>query len=803
MLSMRCARFFPFPAPWAAAIALVAAGPTRAAPQDRPDQRSCRADYAIEAAVDDATRALDGAETIVWTNRSGEPVGDLWFHLYLNSFANNRSTRLEESGGTLWGGPMEDAWGWQRVESVRVSKGGGPPEDVTSTLRYEQPDGGSEEDRTVCRVDLPWTAGPGEEVTIQLEWSSLLPRLRSRCGVKDDFIFAAHWFPQLGVYQAGRGWNCHEFHKQTEFFSDYGTYDVTLTLPAKYRDAETDTVKVGGSGVLHEHGEVDGKLVVRFLAPSLADRERADEAGRTPLVHGFAWTADPDFVVQEREFSFRQWADREANRPEVERVHRTLERDREDVIGRDVTVRLLIQPEHAGQLERHFEATCATLFFYGLWFGAYPYEMVSVVDPPWNGQAAGGMEYPTLFTCGTRLYSPPSTVSPEGVTIHECGHQFWYGLVGNNEAEASWMDEGFNSFVDSEVALRQFGPRHATTRYFGLPVEGVMLVRREECGERPGPWDPRQTWPVGHGLERLLTGQRIPIPWTDYRLRPLATGGLINLWRDHPYLTLAPQISDQRWADRSGMLEDHPQREPVMTAAWRFADRRSYRKNSYERPAVILRSLPGVVGHDRFLKGMRHYSEKWRYGHPAPEDFFEAFIEGSGEDVSWYFEELLRGTGTVDWAVTVEQRPARPASGLFQETAAGEFAPRAAEEARPPSGEAEPELEEPWAIEVAITRTGDLRLPLEIEIQYEDDAREQLTWSRQDQLENRWLKIARTDPRRVVAVRLDPSRDYYIDPDMSNNQWFEEVDRVAPLRWSERVFSQIVQYLHWYSAIGG
>ena len=89
-----------------------------------------------------------------------------------------------------------------------------------------------------------------------------------------------------------------------------------------------------------------------------------------------------------------------------------------------------------------------------------------------------GMEYPTLFTAGTGLFTQPDEYRPESVTIHEAGHQFWYGLVGNNEFEAAWLDEGFNSYTDSEVLWRVYGPRRATTDYARVPVDGVQAQER-------------------------------------------------------------------------------------------------------------------------------------------------------------------------------------------------------------------------------------------------------------------------------------------------------------------------------------
>ena len=88
-----------------------------------------------------------------------------------------------------------------------------------------------------------------------------------------------------------------------------------------------------------------------------------------------------------------------------------------------------------------------------------------------------------------------------------------------------------------------------------------------------------------------------------------------------------------------------PDRDPIDTPGWQYADRESYRTNSYPRTAVALRSLEGLVGRERFLRGMRHFAETWRYRHPYPDDFFAAFAEGAGADLAWYFEAVFRGTG--------------------------------------------------------------------------------------------------------------------------------------------------------------
>jgi hypothetical protein len=801
-------------------LALVHCCATHAQAAQRSAGRPNEAHYEIRARVDDVeredpTKMLEGSLTLRWVNRSGEAVSDLWFHLYLNAFSNNRSTHLWETLGNLRGTAIERGWGWQQVTSVKVGD-----VELIDTLAWQAPDTGRAEDRSVFSVQLPQPVADGAEVRVDIAWTSQLPRVRRRTGFHEDFIFLSHWFPKLGVYEAGRGWNCHEFHANTEFYSDYGTYDVTLDLPGKYAEVDQETKrtvpKVGASG-MPVSGHIDtgsGRLIARFEAPSRADRERVDATARGlaeahPVVHGFAWTADPDYVIKKTTFHFDDWA---AQYPlEVSEAMRALDKSREEIALRDVEVLVLIQPEREEQWERHARATEAALFFYGLWWGEYPYERLTVVDPAWGARAAGGMEYPTLFTCGTRLFAQAEMHTPESVTVHEAGHQFWYGLVGNNEFEAAWMDEGFNSYTDSEVMQRVYGPRRSATWYAGLP----------EWGRRP------TSLPAGGRLGDALTARRWDLPGR-YELQPLAPSAFLDWWRDQPKLTFVEEYSDPRWGDRAGYLAD-PETDPIATIAFHYCDRASYRTNSYPRTAAALRSLAGVVGKEAFLRGMRNHAETWRYRHPYPEDFYAAFIEGAETDVTWYFEEVFEGTGTVDWRVDVAQpTEPKPRGWFLGEQGFVEHREPEAEPEAPPGpdggdddaqqdsdGQVEPPDTPPEAekllrhYDVVVRRKGTLRLPLAILVTFEagedEPVREErFTWSRAAQAESKWWRLPlEPGTARIISVVVDPERLYYLDGDMSDNQWYAEADPVAPLRWSERVFTQTAHLLHWFSAVGG
>ena len=752
------------------------------APKERADP-SCRADYEIQARVDDLEgggKGLTGNLRLTWENKSGVEADELWFHLYWNGFANNRSTHLIEAGGRLRDRALtEEGWGWQRVTSVRVNG-----QDVFSSFAYRQPDGGSPDDRTVFSIKPTKPIKAGGTAEVQIAWESRIPLLQRRTGAKDDFLLIAQWFPKLGVFEGLRGWNCHEFHAWTEFFSDYGLYDVTLDLPERYEG------KVFASGVKLGPPTVEGgRAITHFQAPSPQDRTRLDAEGRAPLVHDFTWTADPRFKLRQGVFNFDLWRSRYED--EVAAVQAALGSD-VNLRLRSVQISVLMHPEREAQWQRHLDATCAALFFYGLWFGEYPYEHITVVDPAWGAGAAGGMEYPTLFTAGSRMYTRSSMHSPEGVVVHECGHQFWYGLVGNNEFEAAWMDEGFNSYTDSEVLWRTLGPREATTDYSGIPMSGVQPT--------PG---------TGGGrLARMLSLRAFPLPLLSWDLEPLRPSGFVDLWRDQAPLTAVQRLSDPRAGDRISYLSD-PDRDRIDTRGWLYADRTGYRTNSYQRPAAALRTLEGVVGREAFLRGMRHYADTWRYRHPYPDDFFAAFQQGSGKDVGWYFDEVFRGWGTVDWSVSVETKRAAPSAGLFQSEPGGEFVlPSEAAQEVSVDGDAATATEpkraaQPWKSEVLVARRGTLRLDLDVELRFADGSSERRTWTRQQQSTSAWLSIQLERPTELSAVLLDPDHRYWLDMDLSNNSWFAERDSLAPLRWGERAFNRWLHLLHWQAGIGG
>jgi len=400
--------------------------------------------YQIWVELDDQDKMLYGREEIVWVNKSQDAVQDMWFHLYYNAFKNEKSAVIEESKESIkqFGINVKDGeWGWIDVTRIYLANG----RDLTPTMKFVTQDEPIHlDDQTVMRIIFPEPVMPGEEVHIFLEFQSKIPRTILRSGYYKDSYFIAQWFPKPGVYEEGKGWNCHAYHLNSEFFADFADFTVHITVPEEF------VVGASGKQIKVQADKESGKTTYTYYQKN---------------IHDFAWTADPDFIKIERDFI----ADEEITNKEYQEVARMLQLPLDDVKLPDVRMILLINPEHKDQIERHFNALKAALKYYGLWYGPYPYETVTMVDPPFRTRS-GGMEYPTLFTAGTSILNSKDVLSPEGVIIHEFGHGYWYGLCANNEFEEAWLDEGINTYSTGKVIAKAYGQGTVPAYFNRIPM---------------------------------------------------------------------------------------------------------------------------------------------------------------------------------------------------------------------------------------------------------------------------------------------------------------------------------------------
>ena len=608
------------------------------------------ASYDIEVRLDHAARTLTGRETIRWRNISANPTRELQFHLYWNAWRNAESSWLRErrlAGATTE--PRSDGWGSTDVSAIRVRQdSSGSPADLTSQMRFIAPDDGNTEDRTVMAVALPYEVQPNETIQIEVEWKAKIPRPFARTGHVDDYYFIAQWFPKLGVLE-DRGWNTHQFHAVTEFYSDYGVYDLRLTVPRGF------VVGASGQETLRVDNE-DGTTTHRYRGEDM---------------HDAAWTASPRYTEVTRRFE-----------------HPTLP---------PVDMRLLLLPDHAGQADRFFDSTAAALKYFGEWFGPYPYGYVTIVDPAFQS-GADGMEYPTFFTGRARWIAPRGVTVPEATTLHEAGHQFWYGIVGSNEFEHAWMDEGLTTFATARVIEQVYTPNVTERRYFG----GFI------------PWVFRDL-----PIRRDIDGNRLP------GFRPAA--------------------------------EADAQATPTY-AYWPS----TATFTSYNKTALWLHTLERHLGWPTLQRIMAAYFERYKFRHPYPEDFFAIVNEVSGKDMTWFFDQVYRGSNEFDYGVQE-----------FTST-----------KVRLPSTPLEPgkpdATSDMYRTIVVPRRFGEAIFPVEVET----------TFKNGETIAERWDGVDRRTvytyerPSQAVSVRVDPNRVMLLDVNYTNNtRTLQPRASEASLKW--------------------
>jgi len=427
-------------------------------------------DYTIKAKLNDKTDIVDGDETLIYTNNSPDTLFKVYFHLYQNAFVKGsylESLNLtndfkqkfgpyEESGkGTTLsyikaevGGSISEAFMvetdsafWaanpdllnlrnqftpQELASFHIYKKGVPNPNGTEVLSVRF-------DNSIMEITLPKGLLPGEKATFQLRFKTYFDELgnqRRRMKLFRDAwgnkqYDGVHWYPRICVYDRKFGWNTDQ-HLGKEFYGDFGRYSVELSLPNNY--------VLDATGVLQNSEEVlpatlRAKLDIsnfkdKPLDSAPSEITKADGTYKTWKfisinTHDFAWVADPTFRIGESIVTLGN--------------------------GEKVSCISLAQEPHAARWQDAAKFTSRVIETYSKDIGNYVYPKMIVAD------ARDGMEYPMLTLDGG--------LSPGyyGLFAHEVGHNWFFGMVGNNETYRACLDEGFTQFLTNWCMTRIFG----------------------------------------------------------------------------------------------------------------------------------------------------------------------------------------------------------------------------------------------------------------------------------------------------------------------------------------------------------
>jgi len=260
-------------------------------------------------------------------------------------------------------------------------------------------------DETLGYIVLDSPVTPGDTVCLAGEFLVKVPKFWSRMGHSEDTYEITQWYPKMCVLDED-GWFLSRYHASGEFYSDYGNYQVSIDVPADFLTAATGTV-------MNTEQSTDSLRRTDFY---LAEN-----------VHDFAWCTSPDYIIESHQFICPDCDD-------------------------TVNVHIVMLDDSEDHWETIPAAVDSTLAYFGEWYMPYPYNDLWVVEPAPG--SSGGMEYPQFVFASDDM---SFTRLLEMVTIHEVGHQWFYGILGNNETEEAWLDEGMNTFSELRYMERNHG----------------------------------------------------------------------------------------------------------------------------------------------------------------------------------------------------------------------------------------------------------------------------------------------------------------------------------------------------------
>jgi hypothetical protein len=386
--------------------------------------------YDIRVTLNDNDHSLKGLETFQYINHSPDTLVYLYIHCWPNAYKDQTTalyqqlSQIEERKGKL---KKIKENGYIDQLAFRVN---GIPALTEPHPQYAD----------ILKLILPDKLLPGAAISITTPFFVKIPSYFSRLGHEGKSYMITQWYPKPAVYDQ-KGWHEMPYLDQGEFYSEYGSFDVHITLPAAY--------VVGATGQLQTKEELEmyrqlGRTNLAATEPSLHYRAKDPAAPKTldyhaENVHDFAWFADKAFLIN----------------------YDTLQLPS----GRIIDVFSWYRPNGNKEWMHSISYIKDAVLHYSKWIGEYDYPVVSALEGPGN-TSSGGMEYPMI----TLITSPKATREDlDGVIAHEVGHNWFYGMLGSNEREHPWMDEGINTFYEF---------RYEAEKYRSNTVLGSMIPEK-------------------------------------------------------------------------------------------------------------------------------------------------------------------------------------------------------------------------------------------------------------------------------------------------------------------------------------
>ena len=519
-----------------------------------------KVDYSIEVLLDDSNHMLHGFESIDYLNNSPDSLDYLIFHLWAKAYSSKSSAlakQLTRMGETDLYFASSDEMG--DIDSLSFTLDGLP-----CVWNYDK------KHLDICTLQLERPLLPGKSVKIETPFRVKIPSGDiSRLGHIGENYQITQWYPKPAVYDQS-GWHGMPYLTIGEFYSEFGSYDVKITLPENYT--------IGATGDLQTESEIQrldslSRVSEQWIAKRKKDMLWKDYSTNLDFpasskqyktlhfkqdkVHDFAWFADKRFHVLKGTAALPHSSD-------------------------SVTVWTMFTNKNANHWSRSIEYMKDAIHYYSLWNGDYPYAQATAIDGTIS--AGGGMEYPNVTVVG----DAQSAISLETVIMHEVGHNWFYGILGSNERDFAWMDEGVNSYNEQ---------RYLSTKY----PNGYIFF--------------------GNSSSKLFN--RLGL--ADYGMEDL---------HYFSYLLSARANKDQSLSITSSDYSTI-----------------NYGTIVYSKSAVFINYLRHYLGDEKMDEVMRAYFQAYKFKHPQPDDFFDVLENRTGEDFSWLQEDALRTTSKLDYKI--------------------------------------------------------------------------------------------------------------------------------------------------------
>lgn len=395
--------------------------------------------YIMNVRLDDVTHELYADETIEYVNNSPDKLNEIWFHLWPNAYKDNSTALAKEfikKGDLKLYQTSENERGYIDQLDFKVNA-----KQVHWELHPEHID--------ICRIILNEPLLPAEKIIITTPFHVKIPAVFSRFGHDEQSYQISQWYPKPAVYDKN-GWNYMPYLDQGEFYSEFGSFDVSITLPRNY--------VVGATGELINEEEkrwLDEKVKETEAILSFSESVSFPESDtifktlryKQSNIHDFAWFADKRYHVLQGE---------------VELPHSK----------RKVTTWSMFTNSEAELWKKSIAYVNNGINFYSLKVGDYPYSQATAVQGALGVSGAGGMEYPMITVVGRSS----SSFMLEQIIVHEIGHNWFYGILGSNERIHPWMDEGINTFYETMYSEEK--TKNESKMGISADIKGMGVLRK-------------------------------------------------------------------------------------------------------------------------------------------------------------------------------------------------------------------------------------------------------------------------------------------------------------------------------------